>query len=388
MSFFTRLQKFLFLHWLFWLLAGFAAWTSVAANSFADAGSVSVVRPVFIVKAEPGTRIFRLVGEDKISVGIVGQDGIFDSVNIVAGTHVFIFEHENAQVPARIENVKLRGGEVTKLVPELKMRTGELMVTCLPNDVALFVDGELKGHGSLMMGGLPVGREVTVEARSSRYGVQTRRVKITAGDMAKVNFDLRGNIPAQKPDGKIVLPEVPLVLALQQGAVVKVDGVPATQTDGALIELPVGSRIVEILLPYKDRMVAVWRGAFAARSAIMPGSDEPAVATDAPAQEKDDAAPAVVAEKKAPESPKASEPEKITGSVKMLLSNMRFHIALNNPQTLKAGSKCRLIVSLDSEPLLVRLAAVTGSGALAILEKSPDGYVLKEGTTFVLEPSE
>lgn len=384
MPFLTRLQKYLFAPWLFWMFAFFSAWTFGIADAFAEAESVATARPFFIVRAEPGTQIFRMVGEDKISVGTVGEDGIFDSVNIAAGTHVFIFEHANAQAPCRLENVKLRAGEITKLTPPLKMRTGELLVTCLPDDVALFVDGELKGHGSLMMGGLPIGQEVTVEARSSRYGVQTRRVKIVAGDMAKVSFDLRGNIPAQKPDGKIVLPDVPLVLALQQGAVVKVDGVPATLKDGALTELPVGSRVVEILLPLKDRMIPVWRGAFAARSAIMPDSDLPAVATDAPEQETTENAP----DKNAKSETEPAAPAKITGSVNMVQSGRRFLISLSDSHDLKAGSRCRLVVALGVEPLLVRLSAVTGSGALAILEKSPKDYALKEGTAFVLEPIE
>lgn len=385
MSFFTRFQKKSFVAWLLGTIAVVAVWGFVPVDAFAGAESAAVARPFFIVRAEPGTQIYRLAGTDKIPVGVVGKDGVFDSVNVPAGMHVFVFEHEDAQAPCRIENVNLRGGEITKLAPELKMRTGELMVSCLPGDVALFVNGELKGHGALMMGGLPIGQEITVEARSSRYGVQTRRVKLRPGEMTKLSFDLRGNIPAQKPDGKIVLPEVPLVLAIQQGAVVKVDGAPVTLIDDALMELPLGPRVVEISLPLKGRMVTVWRGTFAARSAIMPGADVPAVATDAP----EDVKP--VADDKKPDEKAVipAEPEKkITGKVGMLLSNTRFHISISDTQGLKSGSKCRLVVALDVDPLLVRLATVTGSGALAILEKSPEGYVLKEGTTFVLEPTE
>lgn len=385
MSFFTRLQKIFLFSWLVGAFAVVGVWVSGASDAFAEAGSAAVARPFFIVRADPGTQIFRLLGDEKVPVGTVGKDGIFESVNVPAGTHVFVFEHADAQAPCRIDNVSLRGGEITKLAPALKMRTGELMVSCLPGDVALFVDGELKGHGSLMMGGLPLGQTLTIEARSSRYGVQTRRVKIRPGEMTKVNFDLRGNIPAQKPDGKIVLPDVPLVLAIQQGAVIKVDGVPAVLTDGALTELPVGSRVVEILLPLKDRMVTVWRGAFAARSAIMPGSDLPAVATDAPEQAVPAADSADNASKKEV-APVVSE--KITGKIGMLLSNARFQVSLSNTQGLKDGSKCRLVIALGAEPLLVRLAAVTASGALAILEKSPENYTLEEGATFALEPIE
>lgn len=384
MSFLTRLQKKLLVPWLFGVFALICVWSSGAVDSFAEADSTAGARPFFIVRAEPGTKVFRLAGEDKIHIGTVGKDGIFDSVNQPAGTHIFIFEHENAQAPCRIDSVNLRGGEITKLVPELKMRTGELMVACLPNDVALFVDGELKGRGSLMMGGLPVGREVTVEARSSVYGVQTRRVKIAAGEMTKVNFDLRGNIPAQKPDGKIVLPEVPLVLAIQPGAVIKVDGVPATLTDGALTELPVGSRVVEILLPLNNRMISVWRKALAARSAIMPGADIPAEATEVPEQAAPETPPA---DKKTAPSPEAVS-AKITGKIGMVLGSKRFHISISDTKGLKDGAKCRLVVALDVEPLSVRLATVTASGALAILEKFPEGYAVKEGTTFVLEPNE
>lgn len=382
MSILTRIQKISALTWLFFVFSVFFSGLIAPVPVCAESVSVTVSEPVFIVRAEPGTQIFRLVGTDKISVGVVGQDGVFVAARgVPAGTHLFVFEHADAQEPCRIEGVKLQGGEVTKLSPVLKMRTGELMVTCLPADVALFVDGELKGHGALMLGNLPVGREVTVEARSSVYGVQSRRVKMKPGETVKVNFDLRGNIPAQKPDGKIVLPDVPLVLALQEGAVVRVDGVPAKVVDGALMELAVGARVVEVLLPLKDRLISVWRGALAARSAIMPGADLPAVAVDVPAGTT--TAPASEAEK--PAVPEASD--RITGKIEMLIDQKRFRISTNK-HSLKNGTSCKLVVALGMEPLIVRLTAVTTTGALATLEKSPEGYELKEGVTFVLEPNE
>lgn len=385
MTFFTRLQKIFTSAWLFLVFSALFA-SSVSASEVAKVAAVAA-EPVFVVRADSGTVISRMAGTDKISVGVVGKDGIFVADRgVPAGTHTFVFEHANAQEPCRIEGVCLRGGEATTLVPVMKMRTGELMVTCLPADVALFVDGELKGQGALMLGSLPVDREISVEARSSVYGVQTRRVKVRSGETVKVHFDLRGNIPAQKPDGKIVLPEVPLVLALQKDAVVRVDGVPAKLTDGALTELTVGSRVVEILLPLEGQLVSVWRGALAARSAIMPGADLPAVAMEAP--------PAEVAEadKKSEvaatgESVPAIARE-VHGKVEMALNRSRFQISTTDKFPVQNGVTCKLVVALDVEPLVVRVVTATSNGALVSLEKSPEGYELKEGVTFVLEPNE
>lgn len=385
MSILTRTQKISALTWLFFVFSVFFS-ASAPLAVCAEPTFVAAPEPVFIVRAEPGTQIYRMAGADKIIIGTVGEDGVFVAARgVPAGTHTFIFEHADAQEPYRAERVSLKIGEVTKLNPELKMRTGELMVTCLPADVALFVDGELKGQGALMLGNLPIGKEVTIEARSSVYGVQSRRVKVRAGETTKVNFDLRGNIPAQKPDGKIVLPDVPLVLALQQGAVVRVDGVPAQVTDGALTELAVGARVVEVFLPLKDRLIPVWRGALAARSAIMPGADLPAVPVDVPAAETPKAEP-VNRTVPAPEAAPAAS-EKITGKVEMVVDQKRFRISMSK-HTLKDGATCKLVVALGVEPLHVRLTTVTASGALATLEKSPEGYELKEGATFVLEPNE
>lgn len=381
----TRLQKFFTPAWLFFVFSAFFA--ASASASEAPKSVPVAAEPVFVVRAEPGTQIFRLAGTDKISVGTVGKDGVFVADRgVPAGTHVFVFEHANAQEPCRVESVRLRGGEATTLVPVMKMRTGELMVTCLPADVALFVDGELKGQGALMLGALPIDREISVEARSSVYGVQTRRVKVRPGETVKVHFDLRGNIPAQKPDGKIVLPDVPLVLALQKDAVVRVDGVPAKLTDGALTELAVGSRVVEILLPLKGQLVSVWRGALAARSAIMPGADLPAVAVEAPpaeVAEQDKKAEVAASEKSVP-----ALSQKITGKVEMVLSRTRFQISTADKFPLQNGATCKLVVALDVEPLVVRIVTATANGALVSLEKSPEGYELKEGVTFVLEPNE
>lgn len=385
MTFFTRLQKTFTPACLF--LAFSVFWAGSMSASEAAKPAVVAAEPVFVVRAEPGTLIFRLAGTDKIGVGTVGKDGVFVADRgVPAGTHTFVFEHANAQEPCRVDDVRLRGGEATTLVPVIKMRTGELMVTCLPANVALFVDGELKGQGALMLGSLPVNREISVEARSSVYGVQTRRVKVRPGETVKVHFDLRGNIPAQKPDGKIVLPEVPLVLALQKDAVIRVDGAPATLVDGALTELAVGSRIVEILLPLKGQLVSVWRGALAARSAIMPAADLPAVAMKAPPAEE------ALSDKKAeaakPEESVPAAQQKITGKVEMALSRTRFQISTTGKFPVQDGATCKLLVALDVEPLVARVVAATESGALVSLEKPPEGYELKEGVTFVLEPNE
>lgn len=371
-----------------WLLFAFSliAFGGVASPCFA-APAAPQAAPVLVVRAEAGTRVARVEGEKRVELGVVGEDGLLVADRgVPAGTQTFVFEHPDALEPF-VAELNLAPGAVAKLVPALKMRTGELAVSCLPTDVAVFVDGDFKGRGVLVLGSLAPGREVVVEARSPVYGVSSKRVKIRAGETTKVAFDLRGNIPAQKPDGKIVLPEVQLALASQPGSVVKVDGVPATLSDGALTELPVGLRNVEIFLPLAGREVSVWRGAFAARSAVMPGADLPAEPLP-PGVSEAPAAPAPVAEKPAENVAAPAAPEKIVGKVVMRLTDTRYQISVNSASALKDGSRCRLVVSLEEPPLTAKIVSATAGGVLVNLENNPLGAVLKEGATFVLEPVE
>ncbi|MGN0835014.1 MAG: hypothetical protein ACI4QA_04200 [Candidatus Spyradosoma sp.] len=389
MSTSTRTRKTAAVAWLLFALSlitfgGIVSPRAVAADVPAA--------PVLVVRAEAGTRIVRVEGEKRVVLGVIGEDGLFVADRgLPAGVQTFVFEHPDALEPF-VAELSLAPGAVSKVVPALKMRTGELSVSCLPTDVALFVDGDFKGRGVLVLGSLEPGREVTVEARSPVYGVSSRRVKIRAGETAKVSFDLRGNIPAQKPDGKIVLPETQLALASQPGSVVKVDGIPATLTDGALTELPVGLRNVEIFLPLAGREVSVWRGAFAARSAIMPGADVPAEPLPPGVSEAPEPAPA--AEKTAEQPPAEKEaaapaaPEKIVGKVVMRLTDTRYQISVNAASALKDGARCRLVVSLEEPPLTAKIVSATAGGVLVNLENNPLGAVLKEGATFVLEPVE
>ncbi|MGF0069345.1 hypothetical protein [Candidatus Spyradosoma sp. SGI.093] len=376
-----------------WLLFAFSliAFGGVASPSFAaDEPVAPQAAPVLVVRAEAGTRVTRVEGEKRIELGVVGEDGLLVADRgVPAGTQTFVFEHPDALEPF-VAELNLAPGAVAKVVPALKMRTGELSVSCLPTDVAIFVDGDFKGRGVLVLGSLEPGREVTVEARSPVYGVSSKRVKIRAGETAKIAFDLRGNIPAQKPDGKIVLPEVQLALASQPGSVVKVDGIPATLSDGALTDLPVGLRNVEIFLPLAGREVSVWRGAFAARSAVMPGADLPA--EPLPPGVSEAPAPAPVAEKPdeqpAETAAAPAAPEKIVGKVVMRLTDTRYQISVNAASALKDGSRCRLVVSLDEPPLTAKIVSATAGGVLVNLENNPLGAALKEGATFVLEPVE
>lgn len=391
MSIFTRTKKtFAVVRSLFafsLIAFGCVASPRVAAD---ESPVASQVAPVLVVRAEAGTSIARVEGEKRIALGVVGEDGLFVADRgVPAGTQTFVFEHSDALEPF-VAELSLVPGAVVKVVPALKMRAGELSVSCLPTDVAIFVDGDFKGRGVLVLGSLAPGREITVEARSPVYGVSSRRVKVRAGETAKVSFDLRGNIPARKPDGKIVLPEIQLALASQPGSVIKVDGVPATLAEGALTELPVGLRNVEIFLPLAGREVSVWRGAFAARSAVMPGADSPSEplppgVSEAPA---DASAPEKAAEQSAEKAAVPAAPEKIVGKVTMRLTDTRYQISVNAVSALKDGARCRLVVSLEEPPLTAKIVSATAGGVLVNLENNPLGSVLKEGATFVLEPVE
>ena len=333
--------------------------------------SAQAVSAVLVVAGIPGTEVSRVADGSLVPVGVVDDSGVLMvSYGLPAGKYDFVFSHKNAVEPLKMKGVELFSGNGKKLEPQLKMRTGSLTVVCLPSDVEIFIDGVHRGRGMLVQGDLPLGREVAVEARSSRLGMQAKRVKITAGEPVRVDFDLRANVPANRPDGKIVLPEIPLVFAVQDGALVKVDGVPAKLESGALVELPVGECVAEFFLPLGEKQVLVWRGAFVARSAILPQADRVAVAF--PADSKSESAAAVPAN------------AAVVAKVSLVLGS-RFTISSGEKAGLADGGIYDFHFAGRSNPMRVKLSAVTPDSAIATPQDRSSAEMPSEGDEFTIE---
>ena len=112
-----------------WLLFAFSliAFGGVASPSFAaDEPVAPQAAPVLVVRAEAGTRVTRVEGGKRIVLGVVGEDGLLVADRgVPAGTQTFVFEHPDALEPF-VAELNLAPGAVAKVVPALKMRTGEL----------------------------------------------------------------------------------------------------------------------------------------------------------------------------------------------------------------------------------------------------------------------
>lgn len=362
--------------------------TPINARAQENSGAPAVV----VIQTLPGTTIFQEFNGQRMRVGSVPEDGLLILDNtLYAGTYRFVFENDDAAEPAVLEDVVLKAGSAKKLAPTFKMKKGELVVTCLPTETEIFVNGKHASRGSLVSGEYDIGSELTIEARSSVYGIETKRVKLEKGKTARVSFDLRGRIPANIPDGKIVLSDVALVLAKQPAAIIKVDGAAVElKNECELLNLQPGVRRVEIAFPLNETLLPVWRGAFKAVPAIMEGADKPSALLDWNALEANRAAAANVGEK--PAVPAVVEPATApktvvpAGKVEMTLAGNRVILSMTEGARELVPAAAYFVKRAGKNDVPVKISTVAGTTATATVMKTPaEADALVEGESFSLE---
>ena len=308
------------------------------------------------VSAEPGTQAaFKAASAEgaPVVLGVVPADGLLLLAEAPASAGTLIFTHPEAvgEVALAFDPVKSPG----KISPDIKLRPATLIVAALPADeTEIFINGQHRGRGAVTLGGVAPREKITVEARSARRGMQSRVVSAEPGESLTVKFDLRGNEVSSRPDGQIVLPELPLVLASQPGATMKSDGVPVVPEEGVLRGLAPGERVVEIFLPWRGREVCVWRGALPARSAMLPGADVVAI----PNPVSSASAPAASA---APEAKPAGTPPPADGKAGevLLVVGQSVAVSFGANAGLKNGATARVFFGDAAEPVSVAVSGVT-----------------------------
>lgn len=325
--------------------------------------------PLLIV-TEPGAKaVFKAAEADQeaVALGIADADGILlvPEAPGVAGT--LTLTHADAVAPAEIayDPAKTPG----KISPELKLRPASLMISALPaEEVEIFVDGKHCGRGAVTIGGVVPRKKVTVEARSVRRGMQSRVISAEPGDVLPVKFDLRGNEVSDRPDGQIILPELPRVLASQTGALVRADGVVVEfdSGKGMLIGLEPGERLIEIFLPWEGREVCVYRAGMPARSAMLPGADIVAAPNPPRAPAPEENPPSAETPAGVP-APAAAEAE---GGRVLFSIGGNVTVSLGAKSGLKNGDAVSVIFGGASSPVPVSVSGVTPTQAILRL---PDG---------------
>lgn len=312
------------------------------------------------VSAEPGTQAaFKAASAEgaPVVLGVVPADGLLLLAEAPASAGTLIFTHPEAagEVALAFDPVKSPG----KISPNIKLRPATLIVAALPADeTEIFINGQHRGRGAVTLGGVAPREKITVEARSARRGMQSRVVSAEPGESLTVKFDLRGNEVSSRPDGQIVLPELPLVLASQPGATMKSDGVPVVPEEGVLRGLAPGERVVEIFLPWRGREVCVWRGALPARSAMLPGADVVAI----PNPVASAPAPAAAA---VPEAKPAGTPPPADGKAGevLLVVGQSVAVSFGANAGLENGATARVFFGDAAEPVSVAVSGVTETQA-------------------------
>lgn len=312
------------------------------------------------VSAEPGTQTaFKAASAEgaPVVLGVVPADGLLLLAEAPASAGTLIFTHPEAvgEVALAFDPVKSPG----KISPNIKLRPATLIVAALPADeTEIFINGQHRGRGAVTLGGVAPREKITVEARSARRGMQSRVVSAEPGESLTVKFDLRGNEVSSRPDGQIVLPELPLVLSSQPGATMKSDGVPVVPEEGVLRGLAPGERVVEIFLPWRGREVCVWRGALPARSAMLPGADVVAI----PNPVASAPAPAAAA---VPEAKPAGTPPPADGKAGevLLVVGQSVAVSFGANAGLENGATARVFFGDAAEPVSVAVSGVTETQA-------------------------
>lgn len=313
---------------------------------FAALFATSLFASPLVIKAIPGTRaVFAPASAptESVALGIVPEDGLLIVSEAPTHAGTLVFSHPDAEAA---ESLAFEPGKTPeKLTPALKLRAATLIVSALPADeVEIFVNGEHRGRGAVTLGGVVPREKITIEARSARRGMQSRVVSAEPGETLPVRFDLRGNEAAARPDGQIVLPELPLVLASQAGATLKADGAVVVLEEGILRGLEPGERVVEIFLPWRGREVCVWRGALPARSAMLPGADVVAIPNPVPAKSVPEA-----------ETPAAAAP---AGHVLFVIGSTAT-VSLGSDSGLREGATVSVVFGDSETPVSVVASGVT-----------------------------
>lgn len=330
--------------------------------------ALSLFAAPLLIVTEPGAYVFFKAADEAaepIELGAADSDGLLLVPAAPASEGTLTLQHPDATAPLDVEfsPEKNKG----KLVLPLKLKPASLLISAMPEDEAeIFVDGVYRGRGAVTLGDVAPRRKVTVEVRTARRGMQSRVVEPLPGETLPVKFDLRGNEAAERPDGQIVLPELPLVLASQAGATLKADGVAVELEDGGYLRgLEPGERIVEIFLPWRGRKVCVWRAAMPARSALLPGSDVVAEPNPVPAA----AETAQSGEKSSAPAASAGERGRVLFSI-----GSRVTVSLGTKAGLRDGANIFAVFGEgdDIKPVPVTVAAATEKQAILQLpEGSP-----------------
>lgn len=315
------------------------------------------------VSAEPGTQAaFKAASAEgaPVVLGVVPADGLLLLAEAPASAGTLIFTHPEAvgEVALAFDPVKSPG----KISPDIKLRPATLIVAALPADeTEIFINGQHRGRGAVTLGGVAPREKITVEARSARRGMQSRVVSAEPGESLTVKFDLRGNEISSRPDGQIVLPELPLVLASQPGATMKSDGVPVVPEEGVLRGLAPGERVVEIFLPWRGREVCVWRGALPARSAMLPGADVVAIPNPVSSAPAPAAAAAPEAKPAEGAAATAGTPPPASGKAGevLLVVGQSVAVSFGANAGLENGATTRVFFGDAAEPVSVAVSGVT-----------------------------
>lgn len=337
--------------------------------------------PLLIVTEAGARAVFRsadagTAGAAELALGVADADGILLVPEAPGAAGTLTLTHPDAAEALSVpyDPEKTAG----KLSLALKLRPAVLIVSALPADeTEIFVDGRHCGRGAATLGGVVPRKKMTVEARSVRRGMQSRVVSAEPGEELKIKFDLRGNEVAARPDGQIVLPELPLVLASQAGATIRADGAFAELEDGAVIRgLEPGERIIEIFLPWRGREVCVWRAAVPARSAMLPGADVVAAPNPAPAPK---ASPSVPAGTPAAPAESAAVPAAPEAGRVLFSIGTAVTVSLGANDGLRDGTRVPVIFGeapdSASAPVSVNVSGVSPTRAILRL---PEGVPVPE----------
>jgi len=343
------------------------AFLSLFASAF-FAGTLFAT-PIAVVTEAGAEAVFKpkTEGAESVSLGVADADGLLIVADAPAVAGTLILTHADAAVPSVVDfDPAKNSGKIS--VP-LKLRPASVIIAAQPADeVEIFVNGKHCGRGAVTLGDIAPRKPITVEARSARRGIQSRVVSVAPGEMVSVKFDLRGNGSVARADGQVILPELPLVLASQTGAIVRADGVVAEfdREAGALRGLELGSRVVEIFLPWQGKEVCVWRAMLPARSAMLPGANAVGVPEPVPAETS--AKPALAENAStATASSEKNEPTIVPGRV-LFSSGSRVTVSLGSDNGAKTGAA--KIVFGDAAPVAVDFLVVTPTQSMLQL---PDG---------------
>ena len=199
-----------------------------------------------VIATEPGARVFLQEGRERRLLGVADKSGALSVVERTRAAEKrvdLLFEHPDCVSESR-ESVLLYAGRAANVVVPLRYRPGVLTIVAEPSTAEVFLNGESKGRGVVVVGEVAsrVPHSVEVRARNSQPVKRVIVVSPNSTVIERVSL-----APAEQEHGDILFLGGMRAMVAREGVSVLLDGKPVTVEQGLARNVTPGEYLLAIV---------------------------------------------------------------------------------------------------------------------------------------------